>query len=316
MADAAEADVRINGGFFVLEQGIFDYMEPGEELVDRAVRAADRSAAGSYAYRHDGFWAAMDTFKDRQTLEDLSTGATAPGRCGTTAPLMLSLLDGLGRAPRLLFLGAHSDDIEIGCGGAVLGWPRDYPDRGVDWVVFAAARRAGGRGRGLRRARSAAALDARVEVLDFPENVLPAALAPRAEGPASRRSSAAAGPTWCSPTGAATPTRTTARQRADVNTFRDQLVLEYEIPKFDGDLGRPSVFARFGPRWRTARSTCCTEHFASAARPSLVRPELFRSLHAAAGGGVRGRVGATPRRSTPASCGCADRFVSRAGRRR
>ena len=52
---------------------------------------------------------------------------------------MLALLDGLGRAPRLLFLGAHSDDIEIGCGGTVLELAERFPDAAVDWVVFAAA---------------------------------------------------------------------------------------------------------------------------------------------------------------------------------
>ena len=77
VSDAAEADVRINGGFFVLEQGIFDYMEPGDELV---VEPFERLMKESrlYAYRHDGFWAGMDTFKDRQTLEDLFQSGTAP----------------------------------------------------------------------------------------------------------------------------------------------------------------------------------------------------------------------------------------------
>ena len=77
VSDAAEADVRINGGFFVLEQGIFDYMEPGDELV---VEPFERLMKESrlYAYRHDGFWAGMDTFKDRQTLEDLFQSGNAP----------------------------------------------------------------------------------------------------------------------------------------------------------------------------------------------------------------------------------------------
>ncbi len=62
--------VRINGGFFALKTKIFDYMKPGEDLViepfDRLI--ADRQLL---AYPFDGFWRNMDTFKDRQDLEDL-----------------------------------------------------------------------------------------------------------------------------------------------------------------------------------------------------------------------------------------------------
>jgi glucose-1-phosphate cytidylyltransferase len=75
--DAAEAGVRINGGYFVLDQTIFDHMEPGDELVlepfDRLMKCSKL-----VAYRHDGFWAGMDTFKDRQTLEDLHQAGGAP----------------------------------------------------------------------------------------------------------------------------------------------------------------------------------------------------------------------------------------------
>lgn len=75
--DASGAGLRINGGFFVLDQAIFDHMEPGDELV---VEPFERLMKDSrlYAYRHDGFWAGMDTFKDRQTLEDLHQAGKAP----------------------------------------------------------------------------------------------------------------------------------------------------------------------------------------------------------------------------------------------
>ena len=75
--DAASAGVRINGGYFVLDQSIFEHMEPGDELV---VEPFERLIKESrlLAYRHDGFWAGMDTFKDRQTLEDLHQAGVAP----------------------------------------------------------------------------------------------------------------------------------------------------------------------------------------------------------------------------------------------
>jgi glucose-1-phosphate cytidylyltransferase len=73
---AKDLAFRINGGFFILRQEIFDYLDEGEDLVSDACRKA--AAAGrmiSLAY--DGFWAPMDTLKDRAYLEDLYfTGAS------------------------------------------------------------------------------------------------------------------------------------------------------------------------------------------------------------------------------------------------
>ena len=75
--DAREAGLRINGGFFVLRRDIFDYMRPGEELVHEPFRRLVEAHELS-AYRHDGFWVGMDTFKDRQLLEDLFQQGNAP----------------------------------------------------------------------------------------------------------------------------------------------------------------------------------------------------------------------------------------------
>lgn len=69
--------VRINGGFFVLRPEIFDYMRPGEDLVCEPFRRLVQ-AGRLAAYTYDGFWMAMDTFKDRQELEDIYASAHAP----------------------------------------------------------------------------------------------------------------------------------------------------------------------------------------------------------------------------------------------
>ena len=64
----ADMDIRINGGYFVLRQGIFDYLNEGEDLVMNACVAA--AADGRVqAYHYDGFWAPMDTLKERSALE-------------------------------------------------------------------------------------------------------------------------------------------------------------------------------------------------------------------------------------------------------
>lgn len=68
---------RINGGFFVLRQGIFDYLNEGDDLVmDACVRAARDGRMR--ARRYDGFWAPMDTLKERSSLEDMYRAGTCP----------------------------------------------------------------------------------------------------------------------------------------------------------------------------------------------------------------------------------------------
>lgn len=72
-----QSGLKINGGFFVLKQEIFDYMRPGEELVEEPFRRL--IAAGELVtFRHDGFWACMDTFKEKQILDDLYDKGEAP----------------------------------------------------------------------------------------------------------------------------------------------------------------------------------------------------------------------------------------------
>lgn len=71
-----ESGARINGGFFAFRREIFDYIEPGEELVIEPFQRLIR-ARQLFAYKHDGFWACMDTFKERQLLEDMHSQGVA-----------------------------------------------------------------------------------------------------------------------------------------------------------------------------------------------------------------------------------------------
>lgn len=70
-------DLRVNGGYFVLNKSVFDYMHEGEELVEEPF---NRLAAEGrlFTYRHDGFWACMDTFKERELLENLHSRNQSP----------------------------------------------------------------------------------------------------------------------------------------------------------------------------------------------------------------------------------------------
>jgi glucose-1-phosphate cytidylyltransferase len=71
------SDLRMNGGFFVLRRDVFDYMRPGEELVEQPFQRLIE-ARRLLAYPYDGFWASMDTFKDRQRLDELFSRGDAP----------------------------------------------------------------------------------------------------------------------------------------------------------------------------------------------------------------------------------------------
>src|SRR5262249_6192027 len=71
------AGARINGGFFVMRPELFKYMEPGEEMVEKPFNRliAEKKLM---AHKHDGYWACMDTFKERQELEDVYSKGNAP----------------------------------------------------------------------------------------------------------------------------------------------------------------------------------------------------------------------------------------------
>jgi len=72
-----KSGARINGGFFVFRREVFNYINGGEELVEEPFyRMISEGQLTSYA--HDGFWACMDTFKERQELEDMFAGGKAP----------------------------------------------------------------------------------------------------------------------------------------------------------------------------------------------------------------------------------------------
>jgi glucose-1-phosphate cytidylyltransferase len=79
ITDMAAANIRINGGFFVFRREIFDEIGPGE-IMDDAARLAGTGTL--QAYRYDGFWAPMDTIKDKQDLDALVEGGQPPWRVG------------------------------------------------------------------------------------------------------------------------------------------------------------------------------------------------------------------------------------------
>ena len=73
----AKSGARMNGGFFVMRQEVFDFIHDGEELVEEPFRRLI-AANKLMTHPHDGYWACMDTFKERQELEDVFSRGKAP----------------------------------------------------------------------------------------------------------------------------------------------------------------------------------------------------------------------------------------------
>jgi LmbE family N-acetylglucosaminyl deacetylase len=156
---------------------------------------------------------------------------------------MMQLNLGVGKeAPlEVLCLGAHSDDIEIGCGGTILRLIEEYPAARFHWVVFSA--------RGVRRGEAERAAElfagshriANLILKEFADGFLPYV-------GADLKSIFEELKETLKPDLIFTHQPHDAHQDHRLlceltwNTFRNHFILEYEIPKYDGDLGRPSVF--------------------------------------------------------------------------
>jgi glucose-1-phosphate cytidylyltransferase len=105
----SNSGLYINGGYFIFRKEIFNYIREGEELVEEPFRRLiqDGQLAG---YRHDGFWLPMDTFKDKQLLEDMYSRGVAPWEVwknGTSpepqrATVTIRLSDSEGREERVI----------------------------------------------------------------------------------------------------------------------------------------------------------------------------------------------------------------------
>lgn len=192
---------------------------------------------------------------------------------------MLALTLGLPRRGPLavLCLGAHADDLEIGCGGTVLRLLAERRGVAVHWVVFS------GDARRAREARQSAerllrgARSVEVEVAGFRDGFFPfqgAAIKDRFEQIARR----------------GTPDLVFTHRGDDAhqdhrmvssltwNTFRDTVILEYEIPKYDGDLGRPNVFVPLSTAVRRRKVRHLMSAFPTQRRKRWYTPSTFEGL--------------------------------------
>lgn len=84
ISDIHQSNIRINGGFYLFRKEIFQYIKDGEDLVHEPFQRLIRLKK-LIAYRHTGFFASMDTFKDKQQLDDLHSHGNAPWEVWKTA---------------------------------------------------------------------------------------------------------------------------------------------------------------------------------------------------------------------------------------
>lgn len=167
-----------------------------------------------------------------------------------------------GERLKVLCVGAHSDDIEIGAGATILGWIASGVSLEAHWVVLSASGAREAEARGAAADFLAGAASATVEIGGFRDGFFPyqgAEIKAWFEGLKNR----------VTPDVILTHTRDDAHQdhrevaKLTTNTFRDHLVLEYEIPKWDGDLGRPNTYLAASRDCMARKIALLDRHFAS-----------------------------------------------------
>ena len=185
---------------------------------------------------------------------------------GPTAPL------------RILCLGAHSDDIEIGCGGTLLRLLEERRGCSVDWVVMSGTPERQAEARSSAAAFLGNAATRNVVVNSFRESYFPYIAADIKDSFETLKQSIGAPDVVF--THRLQDRHQDHRLVADLtwNTFRNHLVLEYEIAKYEGDLGTPNVFVPLGRATADKKVALLLEHFASQAGRAWFRPDTFHGL--------------------------------------
>jgi LmbE family N-acetylglucosaminyl deacetylase len=182
-----------------------------------------------------------------------------------------------GSALRILCLGAHSDDIEIGCGGTVLSILEENDSVDVRWVIFSASEERSHEARNSAAAFLRKARRQEVAVKSYRDGFFPFVGAAIKEDFESLKLE-------FQPDLVFTHFRDDRHQDhrliADLtwNTFRDHLILEYEIPKYDGDLGQPNVFVPLAESICEQKIRLLLEGFPSQQPKSWFDEQTFRAL--------------------------------------
>jgi LmbE family N-acetylglucosaminyl deacetylase len=185
---------------------------------------------------------------------------------------MLSLSLPMSEPLKVLCLGAHCDDIEIGCAGTLMTLQERHPGSRFDWVVF--TQEPGREGETREAAARIHGGSASVEVLDFRMSYLPYEGAKVKDHFEKIRLRVNPDVVF---THRLEDRHQDHRLVAELawNTFRNHLVLEYEIPKYEGDLGQPNLFVPLSAEIAARKVDLLLSCFPSQAKRGWFRRELF-----------------------------------------
>ena len=182
-----------------------------------------------------------------------------------------------GDVERVLCVGAHSDDLEIGCAGTMLRLMElEHPPE-VTWVVFSGPGVRGHEAQEGARALLAHAKSVDIRVEAFRDGFLPSQSASIKEYFEGLKQQVA-------------PDLVLTHYRHDLhqdhrliseltwNTFRDHVILEYEVPKYDGDFGTPNVYVPLDETHCQKKIDILLTHFASQRDRRWFSEDLFRAI--------------------------------------
>lgn len=194
------------------------------------------------------------------------------------AAVLNSVLGDAKKPLNILCLGAHCDDIEIGCGGSLLHILGERSNVNVNWVVFASnpVRRQEAEAGATMFSEGARSLDLKIH--DFRDGFLPTEPVRLKEAFEKLKHEIP------QPDVIFTHYRHDLHQDhravSDLtwNTFRDHLILEYEIPKWDGDMGQPNVFLPISRATGEKKIRLLHEAYASQVEKAWFSQDLFWSL--------------------------------------
>jgi LmbE family N-acetylglucosaminyl deacetylase len=183
-----------------------------------------------------------------------------------------------GSVRRVLCLGAHSDDIEIGAGGTLLKLAELIPDLEIRWVVFSAP---GARAEEARQSADeflAGVARKQVNVGSFRESYFPSEWVAIKDWFEEVKAK-------FDPDVVFTHYRDDRHQDHRVlsdlawNTFRNHLILEYEILKYDGDLGQPNLFVPLSKELCASKIELLLKHFKTQSTKHWFTSDTFEAMH-------------------------------------
>jgi LmbE family N-acetylglucosaminyl deacetylase len=189
----------------------------------------------------------------------------------------LSLWSPPSGARRILALGAHADDIEIGCGGTLLRWLGEHDGLDVTWVVFCSTAERAREAEASANSFLTGAARSHVLVKSFRDGFLPTEAARVKEAFEELKKE-------LSPDVILTHYREDRHQDhrllSDLtwNTWRNHLILEFEIPKYDGDFGSPNVFVPLGVATLERKVELILQAFPTQAGKAWFTADLFRAV--------------------------------------